>query len=83
MPVKKVCSCCGAVFQCRHDNILLCHCATVKLDSLQRAYIKEHFPDCLCHDCLKKIQEGELACKANLSCTDGVGEVTDRLSGDM
>ncbi|UVV77214.1 hypothetical protein NXW84_05025 [Bacteroides fragilis] len=44
MPVKKVCPCCGAVFQCRHDNILLCHCATVKLDSLQRAYIKEHFP---------------------------------------
>ncbi len=39
--MKKVCPRCGAAFECRHDNIRLCHCAGVKLDAFQYAYIKK------------------------------------------
>ncbi|MCS2422746.1 MULTISPECIES: cysteine-rich CWC family protein [Bacteroides] len=55
MPMKKVCPRCGAAFECRHDNIRLCHCASVKLDAFQYAYIKENYTDCLCHSCLEDI----------------------------
>ena len=31
MPMKKVCPRCGATFDCMHNDILSCHCATVRL----------------------------------------------------
>ena len=34
--MKKVCPRCGATFDCMHNDILSCHCATVRLDALQR-----------------------------------------------
>ena len=30
--MKKVCPRCGATFDCMHNDILSCHCATVRLD---------------------------------------------------
>ena len=31
--MKKVCPRCGATFDCMHNDILSCHCATVRLDA--------------------------------------------------
>ena len=42
MPMKKVCPRCGATFDCMHNDILSCHCATVRLDALQRTYLMAH-----------------------------------------
>ncbi|RHL52450.1 cysteine-rich CWC family protein, partial [Phocaeicola vulgatus] len=33
MPMKKVCPRCGATFDCMHNDILSCHCATVRLEA--------------------------------------------------
>ena len=43
MPMKKVCPRCGATFDCMHNDILSCHCATVRLDALQRTYLMENY----------------------------------------
>ena len=44
MPMKKVCPRCGATFDCMHNDILSCHCATVRLDALQA--VKDSFYAC-------------------------------------
>lgn len=63
--MKKVCPRCGVTFDCRHNEIMLCHCATVKLNAVQREYLKSHYSDCLCHDCL-------LAIKATVGNDDAI-----------
>ena len=65
MPMKKVCPRCGATFDCMHNDILSCHCATVRLDALQRTYLMENYSDCLCHDCLKTVKASFYACEIN------------------
>ena len=65
MPMKKVCPRCGATFDCMHNDILSCHCATVRLDALQRTYLMENYSDCLCHDCLKAVKDSFYACEIN------------------
>lgn len=63
--MKKVCPRCGATFECMHNDILSCHCATVGLDARQRAYLKENYSDCLCHDCMEAVKTGFYACDIN------------------
>ncbi len=63
--MKKVCPRCGATFECRHDEIISCQCATVKLDAAQREYLKENYHDCLCHDCLLEVKSSFYACEVN------------------
>ena len=41
--MKKVCPRCGATFDCMHNDILSCHCATVRLDAAQ----SETLGDCV------------------------------------
>ena len=55
----------GATFDCMHNDILSCHCATVRLDALQRTYLMENYSDCLCHDCLKAVKDSFYACEIN------------------
>ncbi len=55
MPTIKKCPRCGATFECRHDSILTCHCASVKLTDTQLKYIQSHYTSCLCHQCLLEI----------------------------
>ncbi len=57
MPKRKVCPRCGATFECLHDQIALCHCATVRLDENSRNYVKANYSDCLCHECLLEIKK--------------------------
>lgn len=55
--MKKICPRCGASFICQPENIAGCQCASVKLDRLQREYVKaRYYPDCLCRSCLKEIK---------------------------
>ena len=58
MPMKKVCPRCGVVFDCKHDeDIRLCHCASIDMNADMRNYLREHYADCLCHDCLQALKE--------------------------
>ena len=57
--------CCGATFDCMHNDILSCHCATVRLDALQRTYLMENYSDCLCHDCLKVLSARNLTARGS------------------
>ena len=60
MPMQKVCPRCGATFECMHNDILQCHCASVRLSPEQHAYLKETYPDCLCHVCLTQLAAGNI-----------------------
>lgn len=53
--MKKLCPCCGATFECYHDDIVHCQCATVHLTTEQLNYIRTHYDSCLCINCLKNI----------------------------
>lgn len=53
----KKCAQCGAEFECRHDSILECHCASVKLNDAARDYLKVKFADCLCNKCLRGVKQ--------------------------
>lgn len=65
--MKKKCPRCGILFECLHDeDISLCHCVTVELDSRYRNYLHENYPGCLCHNCLEKIKEILKANELNL-----------------
>lgn len=47
---QKVCPRCGAPFVCTHDQF--CQCAGIPLNEKARAYMRTHYSDCLCRQCL-------------------------------
>jgi len=49
----KTCPRCGKTFECVHS--IDCWCVKVKLTDATKAYLKEHYSDCLCKDCLEEI----------------------------
>ncbi|MBR3492753.1 MAG: cysteine-rich CWC family protein [Bacteroidales bacterium] len=51
--MKKACPRCGKTFECVHS--IDCWCVKVKLTDATKAYLKEHYSDCLCKDCLEKL----------------------------
>ena len=51
--MKKTCPRCGKEFECVHS--VDCWCVKVKLTDTTKAYLKEHYNDCLCKDCLEEI----------------------------
>lgn len=53
---KKICQRCGKMFICMPNNIEKCQCATAKLNEKQRIYLKQHYTDCLCINCLLEIK---------------------------
>ncbi len=53
--MKKYCPQCGAEFQCMHQQIEVCHCASVHLNDEARTYLKKNYSDCLCHKCLVEV----------------------------
>lgn len=53
--MEKICPRCKASFECRHDNLMECHCINVRLDARQLKYLADNFDDCLCNSCLKDI----------------------------
>ncbi len=51
--MKKTCPRCGKTFECVHS--IDCWCVKVQLNDSTKAYLKEHYSDCLCKDCLEEI----------------------------
>ena len=51
--MTKTCPRCGKTFECVHS--IDCWCVKVKLTDATKAYLKEHYIDCLCKDCLEQI----------------------------
>lgn len=53
----KKCAKCKAEFNCRHDEILECHCVQVPISAKAQKYLTENFKDCLCNKCLREVAE--------------------------
>ena len=51
--MTKTCPRCGKTFECVHS--IDCWCVKVKLTDTTKAYLKGHYNDCLCKDCLEKL----------------------------
>jgi len=54
--MEKICPRCNSNFTCRNDQILLCDCVTVALNSDERNYLAMRYSDCLCVACLLVIK---------------------------
>jgi hypothetical protein len=55
MPMTKTCPRCGKTFECVHS--IDCWCVKVQLKDSTKAYLKEHYSDCLCKECLEKLND--------------------------
>ncbi len=55
--MDKICPGCSSTFRCRVDQIELCNCRKLNLKKGVSEYIKVTYGNCLCFDCLKKINE--------------------------
>ena len=53
--INKKCPRCGAPFVCTHDAF--CQCVGIELNEKARAYLRTHYKDCLCRECLKAISD--------------------------
>ncbi len=53
---RKYCARCSAAFECCATAISRCQCSNINLDVAALAYLKDHFDDCLCIDCLGQIR---------------------------
>ena len=51
--MTKTCPRCGKTFECVHS--IDCWCVKVQLKDSTKAYLKEHYHDCLCKECLEKL----------------------------
>ena len=51
--MTKTCPRCGQTFECVHS--IDCWCVKVQLKDCTKAYLKEHYSDCLCKECLEEI----------------------------
>ena len=52
---NKVCPRCGTPFVCHHENPSICQCAGIPLSDNARAFLRTHYPDCLCRNCLLEL----------------------------
>ncbi len=55
MHEKKNCPGCGHVFECKPGNITQCQCYGILLSEEIKAYMEQQYNDCLCRDCLEKM----------------------------
>jgi len=53
----KSCQRCHAAFECKPGSITQCQCYEVILSIEEKAYLEQHYSDCLCRDCLLYIKE--------------------------
>ena len=55
--IAKQCPRCGSAFVCMHDTPAVCQCAGIRLSDVTRAYLKDHYTDCLCARCLRELEK--------------------------
>jgi Cysteine-rich CWC len=54
---EKYCKSCNQLFECKVGSITLCQCNTIELNEGAKLFVQQRFEDCICIDCLKKINE--------------------------
>jgi len=54
---KKICPRCKKEFTCHSENISACACSQVHLSNDTRSFLANTFYDCICSDCLLKLNE--------------------------
>ncbi|MFY7732663.1 MAG: cysteine-rich CWC family protein [Bacteroidia bacterium] len=55
--MQKICKKCQQPFDCNMENIMQCQCYGIALTSHAKQLISNTFSDCLCKNCLLKINE--------------------------
>ena len=55
--MDKLCPSCSSIFRCRVNQIELCNCTKLNLTKGVREYIKITYGNCLCFNCLKKLND--------------------------
>ncbi len=53
--MTKTCPRCGKTFECVHA--VDCWCVKVKLTDATKVFLKENYSDCLCKECLEKLNQ--------------------------
>jgi hypothetical protein len=53
----KRCPRCNKEFQCKSGNITQCQCYGIQLNSAELRFIKENYDDCLCAECMIKMEQ--------------------------
>lgn len=52
---KKYCRICDQVFICKIGDIINCQCNTIEISEATRIFLSQTYFDCLCKNCLQKI----------------------------
>ncbi len=52
---EKICDICSKVFSCNAAAIASCACSTVTVSPQTRLYLQANYADCICPDCLRRI----------------------------
>ena len=60
---EKYCPKCNNAFICRSENIAKCPCNAVNLSKSTVQFLKTTFYDCLCKNCLEKIDQSRKTLK--------------------
>lgn len=53
----KNCQRCNRAFECKVGSISQCQCTEIPLSIEERAYLEQHYRDCLCKDCLLYLKQ--------------------------
>ena len=53
---QKKCPRCGGGFECKVGDVLKCQCFGIKLSDEEEAFIRLHYNDCLCSECLVQLK---------------------------
>ena len=57
--MKKKCSKCKKIFECKSFDINSCWCSNIKISEMTKSFIKENYANCLCSKCLKDSEVSE------------------------
>ncbi|PWT73158.1 MAG: hypothetical protein C5B59_14040 [Bacteroidetes bacterium] len=57
---EKICPRCEKSFECKSGDIAHCQCTQIHLSVEERAFIEEHYEDCLCTQCLLDLKSNYL-----------------------
>ncbi len=54
---EKNCPKCNLVFECKAGSIMQCQCSKIQISAEERAYIETKYDECLCINCLIRLQK--------------------------
>ncbi|MCW3112436.1 MAG: hypothetical protein JWR18_832 [Segetibacter sp.] len=59
----KSCPCCDQHVECRAGSIAICQCVEVNISIETREFLAKNYDECLCKECLKKLEKATSAKK--------------------